>query len=257
MERNAQAVFGRAERNIEIYLQQELSGPRFSSLEKQIDSMAAGQLKNPIEKKEYAASFLEQAKDKIGFSSAAAVPKGVMCFAYHDAPHEEVTDGHTVSFTTEDHPKAQETVLTFPIPKSWKAAEAEMPGTVQEFTSCDGNGTEKIIVAIHKLPAENKNLLLNEKSVSEMIPPQSRLIRTEAVKIDGMAGVMAEIEEIVHTPSAKMKVRMLQFMCTGRQKLYCLQGSIGPAALDHNLDTEIKKYEPLFRIVAQGTEIEN
>jgi hypothetical protein len=257
LEKNARPVFGRAERNIEDFLRQELNDSQFNAVEKHIDSLINDQLKDPIQKKEYAGSFLEQVKDKIAFSSNVAVPKGVISFAYHDAPHEEVTDGHIINFSTEDHPKAEDAVLRLPIPKSWRADEAEMPGTVQEFTSCDGKGNEKIIIVIHELSEEDQNMILTEQSVSEMIPPQSRLIRTENVKIDGMPGMMVETEEILEIALKKMKVRMLQFMCTDKQKLYCLQGSIGPVALNHNLDIHIQKYEPLFRLVAQGTKIEN
>lgn len=258
LQKNAHPVFGRAERNIEDFLQQELNDSQFNAVEKHVDSLINEQLKNPIEKKEYAGSFLEQVKDKIAFSSNAAVPKGIISFAYHDAPHEEVTDGHIINFSTEDHPKAEDAVLRLPIPKSWRAAdEAEMPGTVQEFTSFDGKGNEKILIVIYELSEEDQNMILTEHSVSEMIPPQSRLIRTENIKIDGMPGMMVEIEETLELALKKMKVRMLQFMCTDKQKLYCLQGSIGPVALNHNLDIHIQKYEPLFRLVAEGMEIEN
>jgi len=257
LEKNAQAIFGRAERNIEHFLQEELGGSQFASLEKHIDSLVKEQLKNPIQKKEYAGEFLENVKDKMDFSQDAAVHKGIISFAYHDAPHQEVADGHIINFTTEGHPKAEETIFTVPIPKSWTAQEADMPATVQQFTSCDGTGTEKILIVIHELPQEYRNLSLNEKSVKEMMPPQSRLIRTEPVVIDDMPGIMIEVEEIWDSPSEDMKVRMLQFMLSHEQKLYCLQGSIGPVSANQNLDQQLRKYEPLFRMVAKGAQIEN
>ncbi|UUF13026.1 MULTISPECIES: hypothetical protein [Flavobacterium] len=256
LEKNAQAVFGRAEKNIEHFLQEELNDSQFTSLEKHIDSLVKEQLKNPIQKKKYADEFLENIKDKIEFSKDAAVHKGIISFAYHDAPHQEVTDGHSVKFTIEGHPKAEETVLTLPIPKSWTAQEAEMPATVQEFTSCDGKGNEKILILIHELPQEYQNFVLTEKSVLEMIPTQSRLIRTEPITIDNRTGIMVEIEEILDLPTNKMKVRMLQYMLAHEQKLFCLQGSIGPVSMHQNLDLEMRKYEPLFSLVAKGTQID-
>ncbi|KOP38767.1 hypothetical protein DBB36_17435 [Flavobacterium sp. WLB] len=256
LEKNAQAVFGRAEKNIEHFLQEELNDSQFTNLEKHIDSLVKEQLKNPIQKKKYADKFLENIKDKIEFSQDAAVHKGIISFAYHDAPHQEVTDGHSVKFTIEGHPKAEETVLTLPIPKSWTAQEAEMPDTVKEFTSCDGKGNEKILILIHELPEEYQNFVLTEKSVLEMIPPQSRLIRTEPVIIDNRTGIMVEIEEILDLPTNKMKVRMLQYMLAHEQKLFCLQGSIGPVSVHQNLDLEMRKYEPLFSLVAKETQID-
>lgn len=257
LEKSTQAIFGRAEKNIAHFLDEELDDSQFRSLEKHIDSLINEQLKNPIQKKEYAGEFIENVKDKIAFEQDAAVHKGIISFAYHDAPHQEVTDGHTINFTTEGHPKAEETVLTLPIPKSWTAEEADMPAAVQQFTSCDGTGNEKILIVIHELPEEYQNFSLNEKSVKEIIPPQSRIIRTEPITIDNMPGLMVEIEETLDSPFNNMKVRMLQFMLSNDQKLYCLQGSIGPVPVQQNLDLQLKKYEPLFRLVAKGTQIEN
>lgn len=257
LQKKAQAVFGRAEKNTELFLRQQLGDPQFSSFKKHIDSLINQQLQSPIEKKEYAAEFLQAVKDKIGFSQAAPLPKGLLAFAYHDAPHQEIIEGHTVKFSTKDHPKADQSVVVLQVPKSWEAQEAQMPAAVQQFTSCEGKGDEKILIVIHDLPQEYQNLALNEKSVQEMIPPQSRLIRTEPVTIDDVAGIMVEIEEILDEPKKNMKVRMLQFMAARGRKLYCLQGSIGPAEAHQNLDRQLRKYEPLFRMVAQTVRIEN
>lgn len=66
--------------------------------------------------------------------------------------------------------------------------------------------------------------------------------------------MMVEVEETLNQD--KVKIRMLQFMFTQKQKLYCLQGSIGPADISKNLEPQIKKYEPLFRLIADRTEID-
>jgi hypothetical protein len=130
--------------------------------------------------------------------------------------------------------------LRLSIPKSWKAETPEMSATIQRFTSYDGKGNEKILVVIHDLSEEQQNLVLNEKSFAEMIPPQSSLIRTEAIALDGLPGIMVEVEEILHLSNIKKKIRMLQFMLAHNNKLYCVQGSIGPAELNQDLDHHIK-----------------
>lgn len=256
LQKDAQGVFGRAEKNIEHFLGQQLDELQWSSFQKYIDSQIKEQLKNPIQNKKSAGEFLRNAKDKIGFRQGTALPKGLLSFAYQNAPHQEVIDGHRIEFTTEGHPKAEGTVVAFPIPKSWSAQEAEMPAAVQQFTSFDGKGNEKIVILIHTLPLEYQNLAPTEKSVKEMIPPQSRLIRTEPVTIDDMPGIMAEIEEILDPPTNNSKVRMLQFMLCHKQKLYCLQGSVGPVPLHQNPDQQLRAYEPLFRLVAKSVQID-
>lgn len=231
LEKKAQAIYGRAEKNIEQYLRNELKEDQFSILKKNIRLLAEDQLKEPIQKKEHAIDFLESVRDKIDMDEHANIPKGIISFAYQDVPHQEIIDGHIKNFTTQGHPKADESIVTFPVPKSWIAQEGEMPATVQQFTSFDGKGNEKIMMVIHKLAKEDRNLHLNEKSVSEMIPPTARLIRIEEVTIDDIPGIMVEVEETLDIAVNKMKVRMMQFMVTDQEKLYCLQGSIGPVAL--------------------------
>lgn len=255
VQQSATALFGRSERNIEQYLKKELGDAAYQSLRSHIDSMVHAQLKEPIQEEKYAADFIEKIKGKIHLGKGSSIPQGVVSFAYHDAPHQEMADGHIVRFSTKDHPKAHQDIVTISIPKSWSAEEAQMSQTIQQFTSFHGNGIEKVLIIAYHLPEESRNLILTEKSVTQMIAPESRLIRTEKVKIDGREAIMAEVEEILDFQSTKMKIRILQFMFTHNQKLYCLQGSIGPVAINHNLDLHLKKYEPFFRLVAAGTNI--
>lgn len=252
-EKNTKALFERAQQNIEHFLKKELNDRNFNIVRYQIDSLLNEKFIVPIEKERYARDFLAKVKNKSRLIADTLITKGVMSFAYHDAPHQEITDGHIQTFTTKGHPKAENASLKIPIPKSWLPQEAEMPETVQQFTSCYGKGNEKILIVIYDLPAEEFGIL-DEKSVSEMIPPQSKLIRTEAVTIDGNPGMMLEIEETLE--HSKMKIRMLQFMFTQKRKLYCLQGSIGPVETNQNLEPQIKKYEPLFRLIAARTEMD-
>ena len=255
-EENSKVLFRRAERNIEHFLDNEMDNSEFDILQNRIDSMLNEQLRKPIEKKKYALDFLSKIKDRPHLISDSLLLKGILSFAYHDAPHQEITDGHAKMFSTKGHPKADETTLKLPIPKSWRAEEAEMPETIQQFTSYCGNGNEKIVIVAYDLTAEKQDLILDEKSVSEMIPPQTKLIRTDAVIIDDQPGIMVEVEEILHLSNDKMKIRMLQFMVAQKRKLYCVQGSIGPVAIHENLEPQIKKYEPLFRLIAAKTQID-
>lgn len=255
LQNSSKVIFGRAGRNIEHFLAGELGGAEFKSLQRRIDSLLNERLKHPIQKEEYARDFLEKVKLKIHLKESGEIQKAIISFAYHDAPHEEITDGHIINFSTKNHPKAEKSAITLSLPKSWSAAEAEMPTTVQQFTSYGGRGAEKILVVVHDLSEEKQKFVLNEKSVAEIIPAQSSLIRTEPVTIDGMPGIMAEVEEILDSSNPKTKIRMLQFMFAHNEKLYCLQGSIGPVGAEHNLELHIKKYEPLFRLIAAHTQI--
>jgi hypothetical protein len=255
LEKSSEVIFGRAEINIQRFLKHELGNAEFNRIEHRIDSLLSEQLKNPIQKKEYAQDFIEKVRSELHLSKTQGIQKGIISFAYHDAPHQEVTDGHIIPFTTKGHPKAEESAVKLSIPKSWSAEEAEMPATVQQFTSHDGKGTERILIMVHDLDEENQDIVLNEKSIAEMIPPESHVIRTEAVVIDNIPAMMIEVEEVLNISNNKKKIRMLQFMFAYEQKLYCLQGSVGPTDVNQNLDRHIKKYEPLFRLIAASTQI--
>lgn len=254
-QQSLKTVYGRAENNIKQFLKEELDNSQLNLLHIQIDSLLNQQLLNPIEKEKNAHDFLLKIKERFHFIDNISVSKGVLSFKYHDAPHQEIADGHVDFFTTENHPKAEKASLKVPIPKSWLAEEAEIPQTIQQFTSYYGNGNEKILIVVYDLPQEMHNFKLNEKSVSSLLPPQSNLIRTEPVIIDDIPAFMVEVEELLENKEP-MKIRMLQFMFIQDEKLYCLQGSIGPADKGEDLGLRIKKYEPLFRLIASKTELE-
>ncbi len=256
--KNLNTVFGRAEKNIRQFLRKELSDIQFDSLNQHIDSLSNQHLSDPIEKESYAHQFLLIAKERSNENiNNETLSKGILSFKYHDAPHEEISEGHVDFFTTENHPKAENTFLKIPIPKSWLAEEAEMPETIQQFTSYYGTGNEKILIVTYDLPANLSNLTLNEKSILSLLSPQTKLIHTEYLKIDNIPSVMTETEESIKYDEKKMKIRMLQFMFVKNKKLFCLQGSIGPAEENVDLKLQIKKYEPLFRLIASGTELRN
>lgn len=254
--RKSSKIFKKAEQNIERFLKSELDDSKYKMLQDYINTLLIEQLRNPIEKEKYARDFLEKIRFRLRFTADTSISKSILSFAYDDAPHQEITDGHTITFNTKDHPKAEEVALKLPIPKSWKAEEAEMPQTIKQFTSYDGKGNEKILILAYDLPDRDRNQLLDEKSIREMIPPEAKLIRIEAVVIDNNPAMMVEIEENLNSPKEKMKIQMLQFMFTQKQKLYCLQGSIGPVEVSTNLDYQLKKYEPLFRLMATSTRID-
>jgi hypothetical protein len=254
-QKSSKVLFGTAELNIERFLKDELGNSEFNKLENTLNSLINEQFKYPIKKQKQALDFLEKVRDRPHFISDTLLLNGIISFAYHDAPHQEITDGHIKVFNTKNHPKAGKTNLKLSLPKSWLAEEAEMPETIQQFTSHCGKGNEKFLIVVYDLPVDH-DFIINEKSISEMIPPESKLIRTETVTIDDSPGMMIEVEETINSAN-KMKVRMLQFMFVQKQKLYCLQGSIGPVEVSKNLELQIKKHEPLFRLMAAKTQIDN
>jgi len=254
-EKDLKSVYGRTEKNLKQFLKEELEIAQMDSLHVIMDSLLNQQLSHPIEKEQYAQDFLLKLKDRSKHTQER-LPKGILCFKYYDAPHQEITDGHVHVFNTENHPKAEHTSIKVPVPTSWLAEEAQMPETIQQFTSCYGNGTEKILIVAYDLPEELHGFKLNDKSVRSILSPSAKVIRSEALTIDNVPAFMIEVEESIENENNHMKIRMIQFMIVDKNKLYCLQGSIGPVEKNEDLGFEIKKYEPLFRLIASRTELE-
>ncbi len=245
--------FGRAESNIRHYLRDELGAAHYRILERRLDSLLHLELKNPIAQQKQAEDFLKLLHQRTYFLQDTVLDKAIASFTYHDAPHEEIIDGHVQIFNTDGHPKAEDAAVKIPIPKSWLVQEAQMPQTIKQFTSFHGKGLEKIILMSFELPSEYKNIPLDKNLIAEIISPQAALLRTEALQMDGRPAMMAEIEENIN---GSMKIRMLQFMFMLDGRLYCLQGSIGPVDEARNLGPHLKKYEPLFRLVASTTDMD-
>jgi len=248
--------FGSAQRNIEQFLKEELNEYHFRTIDNHFDSIINQQLEHPVGKEKYARDFLKLVTERSKNIFKTTHSKGILSFKYYHAPHQEIIDGYADLYDTKDHPKARAVSIKIPIPKSWLAEEAEMPETIQQFTSYNGKGTDKILILIYKIPTELNDLVLNENTIQSFLSPQSTLIRTEAVEIDHMPAFMMEAEEVVdHVRNTK--IRMLQFLVIQKDKLYCLQGSVGPVVKEENLELHLKKYEPLFRLIASRTKLDN
>lgn len=256
-EKKLDKTFGQAKYNINQYLKNELEYAQLEKFHNQIDSLLDIQLQHPVEKESHAREFLQQVVQRPENIYGSAVSKGILSFKYHNEPHQEILDGHVKVFQTKDHPKAANISIRVPIPVSWLAEETAMPQTIQQFTSCNGKGTEKIFVVLYDLPDDFGPLELTKNTVTNFLSPQSTLIRTEPVSIDGVPGYMAEVEELIEFGGRTMKIRMLQFLVVKNQKLYCIQGSTLPSLTAVNLEPMIRKNEKLFRLIAERTDLDN
>ncbi|WP_125721172.1 hypothetical protein [Flavobacterium ustbae] len=247
---------GEAEKNILKFLHEELNNSHITQFQARLDSLLRQQIQRPIAKEEFAIDFLLQAQERTKNIRDKSISKGILSFKYHGAPHKEIMDGHIDSFESAHHPKAENVSIKIPIPKSWLAEQADMPHTIQQFTSYNGTGKEKLLILVYELPGELKDCIMNKNSIVGFLSPRTTLIRTEDVKLGETPALMSEVEEIIECKGRDMKVRIMQFMAIKDQKLYCLQGSVGPAGVNQNLKPMLLKYEPLFRLVAARTRLE-
>lgn len=255
-EKKLDEAFGQAEDNIKQYLKEELEHHQFQKFHQHLDSLLHIQLQHPVEKESHARDFLTQVIQRPKSMYGTPLSKGILSFKYHYEPHQEILDGHIDVFETKDHPKADNVRISIPIPASWLAEETTMPQTIQQFTSCNGNGEEKIFVVVYDLPEEYSKIKLNKNTIADFLSPQTTLLRTEALFIDEIPAFMTEVEELIESGGKIMKIRMLQFLFVKNQKLYCIQGSTIPAVTTENLEPQIKKNEKLFRLIASRTELD-
>jgi hypothetical protein len=247
-------LFNRAKTNIESYLKGGLPEGEFNRLQKEIATSAQKAFEKPIESEAYARNYLGEVRQRLDGGMDIPMCRTILSFAYEDFPENEMTDGYTIMYNIDEHQKAKKANLKIVIPRSWAASEAEQAETVQQFTSCGGHGSEKILIMIHELPEVDDDMF-SEAAIREMMPPDTQLFRTECMTIAGTRAAVTETEEIFKGKQYELKVRMLHFMFAKGGKLFCIQGSVGPSPKNVDLNAHLQKYMPLFRKVAMSIDV--
>jgi hypothetical protein len=70
--------------------------------------------------------------------------------------------------------------------------------------------------------------------------------------LDGNIGGMVEFQLTIERLDTKIQIRMVQFMFFRNNMLYVLQGTVASDHMDRDLSFEMKKYLPLYRLVANS-----
>ena len=209
---------------------------------------------------EIAMDFISEVESRAKGNIVSTVLETLLFFQFFDQPQDEFTSGFTNKFKTKGHPKSKNTDWQIKIPKSWKAEEGDRPNIIQKFTSDYGSGNQSIALMVKefslpkgtKITNEDLNMLFTEDEMKKMSPTGSNFISFTKMTIDKNVGGMIEFEQTIERLDIKVKIRLVQFMFIRDNKWYFLQCSVNTLKLNNDLSIELKKYLPLFKLVANS-----
>lgn len=252
------STFGKSKVGMRKYLTEYLGQNEFNEYEAKLISEMKKILGNQTYTEEIATNFISEVESRAKGNIASTVLETLLSFQFADRPQDELTSGFTTIFKTKGHLKSKNTDWQIKVPKSWKAEEADRPNIIQKFTSDYGSGNQTIMLMVKEMPLpkgykvtkEELNDLFTEKEMKDMIPEDGKFISFTKMTLDNNLGGMIEYEQVVDRLDFKVKIRMVQFMFIRGNKWYMLQCGVLSTMTDIDLSLEMKKYLPLYKLVA-------
>lgn len=252
------STFGKVKEGMKKYLDEYLGKNEF----KEYDEKSIAEMQKLLDNQTFteiiATNFIEEVENRAKGKIASTVLETLLSFQFYDRPQDELTSGFTTTFKTKGHLKSKNTDWQIKVPKSWKADEAERPNIIQKFTSDYGSGNQSIMLIVKEMPLpkgykitkEELSDFFTENEMKDMVPEGGKFISFTKMTLDNNIGGMIEYEQIMERLDFKIKIRMIQFMFVRGNKMYMLQCSVGSEKADTDLSLEMKKYLPLYKLVA-------
>ena len=254
------STFGGTKEGMKSYLIETLTEKNFISYDEKLMTELKKLLSGQTFTEEIAIKFLSEVESRAKGNIASPVLETLLFFQYSTRPHQELLDGFTKIFKTKGHPKSKNTDWQIEVPISWRESEGDRPNIIQKFTADFGESFHSIILMVkemalpkgYKFSSKELNELFTEKKAKEMVPEGGQFILFTKMNLDNNIGGMLEIEQAVSRLDITIKVRMVQFMFIRNNKMYILQGAVGSEKTNTNLGLEMKKYLPLYKLVANS-----
>jgi hypothetical protein len=259
--RNAfNSAFGRSSAGMKKYLTEYLGQNEFSNYEVQLNIELKKMFGIQMLTKEIATDYILEVESRAKGNIVSPVLETLLSFQFSDNPQDEFLSGFTSTFKTKAHAKAKNTDWQIKVPMSWKAEEADRPNIIKKFTSDYGAGNQSIMLIVKHLPPTKKqgpkkkelDDIFSDEEMKKMVPDGGKYISFTKMTLDGNIGGMVEYQLTVSRLDTKIQIRMVQFMFFRNNMMYVLQGTVGSDKMEDDLALEIKKYLPLYRLVANS-----
>jgi hypothetical protein len=254
------STFSSSKEAMKTYLIETLSDSGFNSYVEKVMTEIKKLLGGQTFTEETATNFISEVESRAKGNIASPVLETLLSFQYFTQPHRELLDGFTRTFKTKGHIKSKDTDWQIEVPVSWRPAEGDRPNIIQRFTSDFGDGSRIIMLGIKELPLPKEykfskqelNDFFTEKEAKGMVPEGGKFISFTKMTLDNNIGGMLQMELKISRLDLEMKIRMVQFMFVRSNKMYILQGTVGSEKTDSDLASEMKKYLPLYKLVANS-----
>lgn len=253
-------AFGSSKEGMKNYLIETLSENNFNSYVEKSMTEISKVLGGQSFTEEIATNFLSEIESRAEGNIASPILETLLSFQYFTQPHQEHLNGFTRIFKTKGHSKSKNTDWQIEVPISWRPAEGDRPNIIQKFTSDFGDGSQSIMLMVKEMPLpkgykfskQELNELFTEKEMKNMVPEGGKFISFTKMILDNNVGGMLQIEQKVSRLDLEMKIRMLQFMFIRSNKMYILQGAVASEKPESDFALEMKKYLPLYKLVANS-----
>jgi len=254
------STFGKSKDGMKKYLVDYLGQVEFKKFEDTLIDEIKKLLSSQILTEEISTNFIYEVERRANGNIVPTVLETLLSFQFADKPQDELTLGFTTTFKTKGHIKSKNTDWQIKVPKSWKSEEADRPNIIQKFTSDFGSGNQSIMIMVkemslpqeHEITNEELNDLFTEKEMRDMVPSGGKFISFSKMTFDNNIGGMLEVEQTMERLDIKIKIRIVQFMFILGNKMYILQGTVGSEDTNTDLSVVMKKYLPLYKLVANS-----
>lgn len=251
--------FGRAKNNIKKYLLKQWTQEEIDEIEKTlIDKNLQPAIKSMTE--EQAFLFIEEVNQRAKGKINSPFLETILFYQFVDHPDEEFTSGYVKPFKTKGHYKAKGSDWSIKLPLSWTSMEADRPNIIRKFISEGGSGNESITLSVMNIPLEkNHNMskteiddFFTESEVKHMIPKGGKFISFKRMTFDRIQGGALEFEYVVKQLDFNLKARSIQYLFIYNNKIYYVQCNIGSESDKRNLELDMQKFSPLFKLIANS-----
>ncbi len=250
--------FGKCKSKMIAYLTNFLGAKDFATYNYEMNTKLQEKLGPMKLEPEIIEAFISEVENRSKGNIPSTILETLLSFQFSEYPSNEFTSGFIKTFKTKGHRKSKGTDWQLKIPISWKSEEADRPNIIQKFTSDYGSGLQSIMIMVRETPDnyimtnEEIKYFLTTEGLKTMIPDGARFISSGSTTIDNIQSGVLECEQVVKQLDYNIKIRMLQFVFFYNNKFYSVQCTTSALTETTNLDAEMKKYLPLFKLVANS-----
>ena len=249
------ASFGLAENNLEIKLR-DLLGNYYDEFMNSLDKEMANNSSGFEYDRKTTLAYIEEVKLRAEGYIESPFKEILLAYQYKDKPGNEFLDGFVTDYTTKGHFKAKGVDMQIKFPQSWKAYQGERPNIVQKFVSENGEGKVTAMIIITNIPQDELELMSNISNyeyfsyveTDNLIPPNSKFISRENVKLDRYDGVKLIYETSGDRMGYKIKMKTFCLMTIVSEKVVNLMFAVVEED-GGTIEEKFKKNESLFELM--------
>ena len=160
--------------------------------------------------------------------------------------------GQTLRYASQGHAKARGVNFTIRHPRSWRAAEADRPNTVQNFISSDGSGSNcNVVIRYSGMNAAQTRALVRTETIRSQLPEGTIFVAGQSTRLDTHPAAEIQTRQSTNRAGTALEARSVLYLTSDGTNIFlltCLAGGRTAAEADRRYAA----YLPLFRQIANS-----